>query len=170
MKKGRELISLPVIDFSNGKQLGEVKELIICDDDLLEIKGLIIENETWFCQAKYIPYEDIKQITNNKIVIENDKVIKDIKCDKNIENYYTKQKEDCILGKKVINQSGESFGFIGDVLISTETGIIAGYEVSDGFVQDLLEGRNYIALPKDFEQDKESLHLLEDPFFINPLF
>jgi uncharacterized protein YrrD len=168
MIKGREIISLPVLDSANGQQLCEVKGIIIDTDIISRVVAIVIEDKTIFHSAKIIPYQKIQQINHEFLTIGTEKDIIRTAEDPVINDCFIKQESHCVLGKEIYAPNGEKIGSIGDVLIIPETGIITGYEVTNGFVQDLIEGRNCIAFPSNCSQLENRIILNEEPQFINP--
>lgn len=168
MIKGRELISLPVLDSAKGQQLCEVKGIIIDTDIISRVLALVIEDKTIFHPAKIIPYEKIKQINHEYLTIETENDIIKTTEDPEINDCFCKQENHRVLGKEIYASNGEKIGSIGDVLIIPETGIITGYEVTNGFVQDLIEGRNCMAIPNNCSQLENRIMLNEEPRFMNP--
>ena len=49
-----------------------------------------------------------------------------------------------LLGRMMISEEGERLGFLEDVYFMEEVGTIIGYEISDGFFSDIMEGKRVI--------------------------
>jgi len=51
-----------------------------------------------------------------------------------------------ILGKMVLSSRGDTLGIVRDLLIDTDSGIINAYELSEGYIDDIIKGRHIIEL------------------------
>jgi uncharacterized protein YrrD len=56
------------------------------------------------------------------------------------------QSYNLILGKLVLGTHGEILGVIRDLLIDVDTGLIRAYELSEGYLDDFLKGRQIVSL------------------------
>ena len=138
MLKGRELISLPLITLNNRKQIGEIKDLIY---NPLENKvaGYIVESGGWLRDSRVLLHSDIIRREDEGIFVADESVIKGIKS-VNILKKMVEEKRD-IRGLRVECEDGRYLGVIQDLVLDETTGEITGYEISDGVIQDLLNGR-----------------------------
>src|SRR5690606_483497 len=53
-------------------------------------------------------------------------------------------KNDGLCGRRIIGEDGREIGTIGDVVVTDEPKAVWGFEVSDGILMDLLDGRSVI--------------------------
>jgi len=136
--KGREIISLPVIALSNGKQLGEVKDLIY-DFGENRVIGYLIENGGWLRNSKGFLHDDVFRRENESLIIADESVIKPIKSIPVLKKTVSEKRD--IRGLRVEYEDGRSIGIIQDLILDENTGEITGYEISDGVIEDLLKGR-----------------------------
>jgi len=142
MLKGRELLSLPVITLEEKKFLGEVKDLIYNPFNG-EILGVIIENAGWFKEAKGFLYKEIIEFNDDGLVVADDSVVRSLSQIPELKDVPLQDID--IRGFIVEDCQGQSIGVVQDLVFSKETGKITGYEISDGVLQDLLNGRTTIS-------------------------
>jgi len=138
MLKGREILSLPVVTLEDRKQVGEVKD-IIYDPYRKAVLGYLVENGGWLKDGKGFLHTEIIKRENDCLVIQNKGVIRGISSIPQLKEAFNKKNE--IRGLRVENNEGRYIGVIQDLVIDRTTGDITGYEVSDGVIQDLLDGR-----------------------------
>lgn len=132
MKKGRELLNLPVIDVSNGQIVGKVKEIIIGEKYL--IKGLIISSDN---DRQYeIGIEEVQSIGRDAVLLHSwqERPISEITVD-SLPNY---------TGSLVLTDTGRNVGMVKDVVLHEEGRQVAAFEISDGHLKDLIMGRTII--------------------------
>lgn len=146
----QQLIGLPVITMSDAKQVGIVKDAWF--DEHWCLKGLVLEYAKWFTvRARTINWSSVLSCGEDAVFIANDAQV--------------------IVGKKqllqraydvgvihlkdmpVITVSGTQLGRVSDVYFYPlqDTQII-GYELTDGFVSDLMEGRKWLRTPSNVEE------------------
>lgn len=132
MKKGRELVNLPVIDVSNGQIVGKVKELII--GEKYSIKGLIIITADNNQHA--IGIKEVQSIGRDAVLLYAWQDRPDFETIAYSHPNYT--------GSLVMTSTGRNIGTVQDVILDDEGSQVAGFEVSDGHLKDLLVGRTII--------------------------
>ena len=152
--KGREIISLPILDESSGKDLGEVKNLIY-DLHNKKLTALIIEDGGWLWGKNIIYLKDIETIGKDVVIILSADIIictaQDSEAKKLTRDFYD------LIGNKVITQSGKDLGIIEDIIFEVDTGEITGLEISNGILADLIDGRSEIAFPQDIVLGDQSI-------------
>ena len=140
MRKGRQLLSLPVVEALTGEQLGEVKELLY-DSREGRLMGFIIADGGWLRKARAVLLAQVQEITDTAVVIEDKSFIRDVgeirdslltSCD--------------VQGYMLITADGRELGIIQDLVVSPASGIIEGYELSDGIIDDLIKGRTTVTV------------------------
>ncbi len=142
MLKGRELLSLPVVSGQERKQIGEVKD-IIYDPEQNRILGYLVESGGWLRDGRGFAHSDLLKRENDCLIVQNESVIRKLKSIPELRTALETKKD--IRGLRVEYDDGRHLGVIQDLVLDAETGEITGYEVSDGVIQDLLEGRTTIS-------------------------
>lgn len=142
MIKYSEVVGLPVISAGSGKKVGLVKDVIFCPGKK-EIKGFIVERRSFEVNQKLVFLEDILSVGKDAVIIDNTVNFKSLKT---LEKKGQLKDRGEVLGLKVYTVYGEELGIVKDILFDCESGFIEGVEISDGFFQDILKGRNIIPL------------------------
>jgi len=144
MKKFSKLIDLPILTEEKSMRLGKISDVLF-DTKTLKICALIISTNSIIPLAKLIKIDDISKIDESSVWVNNEKVVASAKAMKGIENVASFQKD--IEGTIIINNSNR-MGTISDIFFNAEIGEIAEFEVSDGFVEDVLSGRKSVAIER----------------------
>lgn len=134
MKKGREIRNLPVIDLLNGQHLGFVQDFKT--DNYDRVQGLYMlspENKLF-----YLPYEAISKMGKDAVLVKSELLM--------LSNSQTEWSDDLGLNERIVlTSSGEILGQVSDLLFEEDEGNISAYEVSDGYLKDVLLGRKVFA-------------------------
>ncbi|MDQ0901397.1 MULTISPECIES: PRC-barrel domain-containing protein [unclassified Paenibacillus] len=144
MRKAHDLIGLPVITVDSGKQIGQVKDLLVGPD--WNIRGIMLEVKHWFSSLRYIPWEGIVSAGEDAITIPNESVIREFEHVEECHAFLEGSRK--IKGLPVITVGGHKLGVVEDVYLNQNWGKqIVGYELSEGFISDLKEGRRWLPMP-----------------------
>lgn len=153
IKKGCEIIGLPVICLDVGCKAMEVKD-IIYNKDGYQLVGFVIEEGKYFHEKKIIRVENIEGI-GESLVVEKKEYIEKVQL--NPDLYSTIGQ---ILGKDILTESGEDMGVIQDFLIDLTGVKLTGIIITEGIFDDLMEGRPILPV-------QESLNLNNDHLVIS---
>ena len=134
MKKGRDLLGLPIIENVTGQRLGEVEDLVY-QPGKFKISGFLIDKGNWIHSAKQVSVETAPIVAVTGIKVATAKVLKA----KGSHLVSTLQ------GKKVKTAGGKLLGTVQDVLLDDTCTAITGLEISDGFISDIVSGRAEIS-------------------------
>lgn len=157
--RGRELISLPVINLETREVLGEVKDLIY-DPSGSKLIALVVEGGGWWRGARVINFEQVAHIKQEGVYIPQAAAIIDTNDTDETRKLW--QDKQCIFGHKFVNTDGEEMGTIEDILVDHETGNLVGYEISNGVIEDLLSGRVNVDIPDNFIIETDCVKCLGD--------
>jgi len=141
LRKSQEVIGLSVVHLQTGKKLGEVKDILF--DAEQSFSGLLLEDGGWFKRRRYTPRNNICSIGRDAVVIADTAQI--LPFDSDTEQWIgicSGHKK--LKGQAVLLASGYELGVIENVYFMEEMGTLVGYELSDGLVSDLLEGRKVL--------------------------
>lgn len=140
MRKGRELLSLPVVVALTGEQLGEVRELLY-DTRECRLIGFVVADGGWLHGAKVVLMPEVREITGTAVVVEDRACVRDLSEIRELKTAICD-----INGYNLITTDGSELGTIRDLLISPDKGKIEGYEISKGIIDDLLNGRSTVTV------------------------
>lgn len=157
MRRGKEIIGLPVVDLASGERIAEVRDLIY-DDEARQVTALLVEKGSLLRSAKVIPWEDVYSIGTDAVTIRGVKCIKSVKRagpSLGGGNRY--------LHKQVITTSGQYLGRVDDIAINTATGQVLGCVLTDGIVGDFISGRAIIPLVESAKLSHENMIVPDEP-------
>ncbi|WP_164984830.1 PRC-barrel domain-containing protein [Ammoniphilus sp. CFH 90114] len=170
MYKANDVIGLPVLDLQAGQELGVVRDVLFDED--WTFQGLLIEIKAMFRRGRFIPTDSIHAIGDDYVTISHVGAMLPLEGTEQFNG--VKAGPIRMIGKPVITSNGHRLGEVEDVYFQTEIGSIIGYELSDGLLTDLLEGRKAIkhlertrvgedavVLPVTGLTDQEGIHLTE---------
>ncbi|WNQ13020.1 PRC-barrel domain-containing protein [Paenibacillus aurantius] len=144
MRKAKEIIGLPVIDLRSGKQLGTVKDLVMGGD--WEAVSLLLETKTWFTAPRCIRWEDAYSIGEDAVTVDGGQAVTE--CSDSDEAIFLLEGRRKLSGLPVITVNGVQLGLTEDVYFPEELDKrIIGFELTDGFLSDITEGRKWLPLP-----------------------
>lgn len=152
MLKGRELLSLPVVTLKDRIQIGEVKDLIY-DYSKNKIIGYLIEPGGWLRDGKGFLHIDLVKREDDCLIVNDESVVRKLSTIPELKGIQHNKND--LRGLRVEQEDGHIMGVIQDLVVDGNTGEIVGYEVSDGIIQDLLDGRATISTKGiSVDQDK----------------
>ena len=136
MKKSVEILGLPVISITEGKELGMSKTLLI-DAKKGSIAAITIEDEDWYRGVKLIPYDKVIAIGDDAVTVDNSEYILKLDEAGDFENLLDDNIR--VIGTKAITRSGTIQGKITELFIG-EDGKIEKCEITapDGTASDVL--------------------------------
>ncbi|MBU8879498.1 PRC-barrel domain-containing protein [Bacillus sp. FJAT-29790] len=132
------LKGLPVIEIRSGAKIGEVSDLSISGDGV--VKGLLLRKGALLKKTFLINVKDVSSFGWDGVMVEDQSVLEPIKKSKE----YTFESQNRLTGKMLMTREGVRLGLLEDVYFQEEVGTIIGYELSDGFFSDMLEGKRVI--------------------------
>ncbi|MBZ4645551.1 MAG: hypothetical protein PWR27_1890 [Petroclostridium sp.] len=151
MLKFSEIIGLPVISISTGNRIGVVKDIIFISTTK-KILALIINNKKIMSNTKAIKVEDIVKAGRSAILVKDEKCV--ISLDQLPQLPNMKKYRDEIVDLQVYTDSGVNLGTVQDASFDFEIGMLEEIEISDGIVQDLIEGRKFIPATESIQLEK----------------
>ncbi|MDW7673154.1 MAG: PRC-barrel domain-containing protein [Bacillota bacterium] len=161
MKKGRALIGLPVLSEKEGQPLGRVMDILYSDNEG-QIKGILVETEgTSLPEMRFIQIANIKDISNEVVFIDNKNSLQAPQCLK-ADSGDTSYSTALLIGQHIYSELGKEQGMITDVVLDFDKGIVNGYQISNGFIADLVNGRNVIPVGSVITMGKDMIIVKED--------
>jgi len=149
MIKFSKILELPVISISTGERLGTIHDIFFIPGSM-KIIVFIIHIKRLITSEKGLPAEEIIKVGKNAVLIRDESKIVDIN-QLDIPDDAKSYRKD-IAEIPVYTDSGLNVGYVQDAIFNFELGVLAEFEISDGIVQDLIEGRKKVPA-------SESLHL-----------
>lgn len=140
-----DIIDLPIIEKNSGQRICTAKDVII-DAGENRVYALLCSRGFIDRSMEVIPYERVTGVSQNYITISGRDSM--IKLRETRLNHLRYMRYENIVGKLVINSREEILGIIRDLLIDADDGRIIAYELSDGYLDDLMRGRKIVQFDK----------------------
>ena len=137
MRRGREIIGLPVIKLATGKELGWVADLS-WNHDQRKIKGISLDTGGVVYRSDPIPRSNIAFIGQDAVTMADEAASgegTDSSGDKSIG---------AVAGVMVVTDTGRNLGTLQDLVFDDSGESLVGYEVSGGLVGDFISGREVL--------------------------
>jgi uncharacterized protein YrrD len=146
LRRATDLLGLPVIDIATGKELGTAID-ILCDSRW-QAQGIILETKSWFGPGRFIEWDDVLSFGEDAVTIKDEALVSVMP--ESEECCRLNEGDRAICRRPVLTVSGEQLGFVVDVYFSNKMDKrIIGYELTEGFLTDVTEGRKMLPLPEE---------------------
>lgn len=153
MLKGRDLVGLPVIEVTTGQKIGTVQDLMF---ERWSACCLLLETRVWFKAPRAVEWTEGVSVGEDAVILPRDKVV--IDCPEGSETTFFLLKDRKITGLPVLSRNGQELGVIEDVYIASELDKrILGFELSEGFLSDVTEGRKWLPFPSKITFGKDAV-------------
>lgn len=160
MKRGQEILSLPVVELTTGEELGIVKDVAF-DSYSAKVLGFIVSKKGK--REAIIPFMEAHGLGPHAITVETREVLDPFE-DNQAETLRGESHR--ILGGRVLTAGGVEQGTIVDIVFDESSGRITGYELSGGLIADLAHGRRF--LPADHPMDLGQDAIIIDDGIVQP--
>ncbi len=154
MRRGREIIGLPVIDLSNGECVAKVVDLL-CSPEQDEVSALLLSVTEQPRSSHILRWQHIYSLGADAVTIQSREAITQTTDATGSKAKY--------LAKNVLTRSGKSLGRIEDIAIDAQSGRILGCVLTDGLVGDFLAGRSIIPLVENLVLGDENMIVPDEP-------
>lgn len=159
MKKGMEIKGLPVIELKTGEKVGNCKSIIF-NVNKKKILGITFKLKENIQSSKIVLLKDIESFGENAITI---------KCKKSVlaaDNFHNMpeiiKEQNKIIDSILITDKGKEIGTISDIIFDESDGKIYGFEISDGLIKDIIEGRGFLPFSVNFKIGTNALIIDEN--------
>lgn len=143
MRKALDAIGLPILSVASGRVTGMVRD-ILCDACGRTL-GVVIKEANWMHDGMYIPFQAIHSVGQDYLTVHDDSALTPLHMLRNLETISLVTGKYKLKGKTVVTDKGERLGTIEDVYFSMNWEKLVGYELSNGWITDLTEGRKRLA-------------------------
>jgi uncharacterized protein YrrD len=162
-KKSVEILNLPIISISEGRELGTSKTLLI-DAKNGAVAAITIEDEDWYRGVKLLPYSSVIAIGHDAVTITSSENILTLEDASDYEPMLDANIR--VIGTKAITKSGTIQGKVTEIFIG-EGGKVEKCEVtaSDGSTSEIsadqisIFGKQVTVIDPPDEEEKKKLSL-----------
>lgn len=151
IKRGCEIIGLPVICLNNSCKVMEVKD-IVYDQQSNKLIAIVIEEGKFFHEKRIIRIENIISIEEEKVNIYDNSQIEKVQINPLIHFMYSE-----LLGREILLENGKSLGFVQDVIIDLVSVQLVSIVITEGIFDDLMDGRPILPINKKLSFIEDSL-------------
>ena len=127
MKKSADILRLPVISISEGKQVGTVKDLVI-DASQGAVVALVVDDGSWYLGAKVLPFNAITGLGESAVTVEGTSNLIPVSTLPRIEQLMSAGVK--VIGSRTLTRSGHMGGKVVEIAID-ESGRINTCEVEE---------------------------------------
>lgn len=127
MKKSVDIIGLPVIDISEGNEIGIATKLVINSVEG-SVAALVVDDGKWYLGAKLLPFTAIAGLGESAITIISDSSILKVENAPNLEQLL--HADIAVIGTKVLTKAGRIQGTVKEIIVDT-TGKITDCEIEE---------------------------------------
>ncbi|WP_066504972.1 PRC-barrel domain-containing protein [Abyssisolibacter fermentans] len=141
MKKSSDLIGRFVVDITNGNKVCNIKD-IIYSKDFFKLVAFLVDDNSFRNDRKIIRFKDVKEFGDTFVMIDSIYALE--KPEKYPKIKAIMAEEYIMAGHEILCEDGISMGYIKDVVFDEKMGRIVGFKITDGIIQDLLDGRSFM--------------------------
>lgn len=153
LKKYSEVLGLPVISANDGMKIGALKDIVFRRDNKAVV-ALIIDKSMRSIKGNVILLRDVLSLGNDAIIINSPDCLLEMK---NFKKSYEMRERIELRGLRIFTQSGDDLGIVQDILFDYRSGRVEGVQVSDGWIQDIIQGRNILPFLGKIEIGEENI-------------
>lgn len=147
-----DLVDLPIKQLKENVKSKHIVKSVLIDGRTNKAVALICKEGTIKKYLKIIPYERIIAFDIDGVIVSDETCIKKVQT-KEIEQYI---QYDEVINKTISNESGILQGVLTDIFINPMNGKITSYEISEGYLDDFVNGRKVISTDLALKNDKKS--------------
>lgn len=142
LHKYSEVLNLPVICADSGKKEGIVKDILFSLKSRT-VKAFLLNHSGISLNKRVVLVSELLSLGGGAAIINSSSCVSDL----NRADYTeTIPDEGALLGLKVYSKDGGELGIVKDVIFDYKTGKIEGFEISDGLIRDVMQGRKLLPL------------------------
>lgn len=166
MKKSVEILGLPIISITEGREMGTAKTLVI-DAGQGAVAAIAVEDGKWYLGAKLLPYASVAGIGENAITVENSNNILSLANSPDMESLLEADVK--VIGAKVLTKSGRFQGKVVEIVLD-DSGKIINCEVEEQSGQKIdISGDNVITFGKEVVIiDDGTANVADKPMHVSP--
>ncbi len=125
MKKTQDIIGLPVFAIVDGREVGQVKDLVINPEEG-SVEYLLVNGGNWYVGAKVLPYRAVTGIGVHAVTTESENLLTNLNESTNASVLL--QRNIKVKGTRVLTKKGNLLGVVSEYEIDENTGKITSLE------------------------------------------
>ncbi|WP_119674725.1 PRC-barrel domain-containing protein [Deinococcus sp. RM] len=148
MIKGKDILNRSIVAVSTGEKIDRVHDVIF-DHQANQVLGLLVDEGGWFSSAKVVPFERIRSVGEDAIMIGTPDDVTTTREDGRLKEALDSKAS--LIGLTLLTTDGQNLGRIADVFFDEHTGRVEGYEATGGLFADLSSGRTFVPAPESVQ-------------------
>ncbi|MDL2344154.1 PRC-barrel domain-containing protein [Deinococcus sp. MIMF12] len=148
MIKGKDLLGRNVVAINTGERIDSVRDLVF-DHQANQVLGLLVDEGGWFRSARVVPFEAIRSIGEDAIMVDSAAAVTSTREDGRLAEVLDSNVS--LVGMTLLTTDGQNLGKIADVYFEEMTGRVEGYDATGGIFSDLTSGRSFVPAPEDVQ-------------------
>lgn len=148
MIKGKEILNRSIVAVSTGEKIDRVHDVIF-DHQANQVLGLLVDEGGWFSAAKVVPFDRIRSVGEDAIMIGAADDVTTTREDGRLKEALNSKTS--LIGLTLLTTDGQNLGRIADVFFDEHTGRVEGYEATGGLFADLSSGRTFVPAPESVQ-------------------
>jgi uncharacterized protein YrrD len=149
--RGSDLIGLPVLAGPQLRRIGRVQEVLLSAGGE-SVCGLLLEGGGWLQPRRVLDYRAVTAVGDTHVLADEVYLPDDVatRCCQDLH------------GLPVLGTGGAEVGLLDDLHFDPATGQVTALQLSHGFVDDLLSGKEIVALSRPAHTGEAAI-LLDGP-------
>ncbi|CAM3565730.1 PRC-barrel domain-containing protein [Deinococcus frigens] len=148
MIKGKDILGRHIVAIDSGERIDSVHDLIF-DHQANEVLGLLVDEGGWFRAAKVVPFEMIRSIGEDAVMIASAEHVTTTRQDDRLADVLDSKIS--LIGMTLLTTDGQDLGKIADVYFDEASGKVEGYEATGGLFSDMSNGRTFVPAPENVQ-------------------
>jgi uncharacterized protein YrrD len=140
----QQMIGLPVL-LDSGKRVGHIQDIGF--DEFWRLSCLVLDTKVWFRRAvRIVKWDDVAICGEDAVIIRRPGSVATIRRSELLRTFQTGIVQ--LKELPVVTVDGQELGRVSDVYFRKSEGTqMIGYELTDGFLADVFEGRRRLVFP-----------------------
>lgn len=126
LKKTEQILGLPLITISDGKEMGVIRQLVI-NPEMGRIEFLLLNDGPWYTEPKVLPYELVLGIGHDAVTTESATALDALPETAEVVQFLERKVE--VIGTRVITRRGRMIGLVAEMAIEIESGRVVACEI-----------------------------------------
>ncbi|MFC5847732.1 PRC-barrel domain-containing protein [Deinococcus petrolearius] len=148
MIKGKDILGRNIIAVSTGERIEKVHDVVF-DPQGNQVLALLVDEGGWFSAAKAVPFERVRSIGEDAIMIGSPDDVTTTREDGRLKEALSSKVS--LIGMTLLTSDGRNLGRIADVFFDEHSGRVEGYEATGGLFSDLSSGRTFVPAPEQVQ-------------------
>jgi uncharacterized protein YrrD len=146
MRRGKDVVGLPVITRDNGAKVGKVEDAVL-DRGCTKVLGLLVDEAGWFSAARVVAWASLLVVGLDAVIIDQESSVK--KASDVPEMKEVLERGYVLKGLELQTTQGQKLGKIEEFYFNPSTGVVVGFELSGG------RERSFVPTPPSFETGQD---------------